>query len=187
MWLCRWKGQRSAWTLQQHATCCTLRLCQWLGDSREHLHGESVQARHLGYLRRKGCIAIWLWRNFLLQLQRAMLPAPTWAACKDLAPANAVQRALFQVDAVAAHAVRLRSQAACEMPPCKGCQFGSHSNYLCSNLGCRWVVNGTAMAIAALLGEWLCVRRELQDIPMGKPAPKSPLCERYDNMGEQGL
>ncbi|CAL5222219.1 g4551 [Coccomyxa viridis] len=30
-----------------------------------------------------------------------------------------------------------------------------------------WVVNGTAMAIAALLGEWLCVRRELQDIPMG--------------------
>ncbi|CAK0786816.1 hypothetical protein CVIRNUC_010030 [Coccomyxa viridis] len=30
-----------------------------------------------------------------------------------------------------------------------------------------WVVNGMAMAIAALLGEWLCVRRELQDIPLG--------------------
>ena len=25
-----------------------------------------------------------------------------------------------------------------------------------------------AMAIAALLGEWLCVRRELQDIPLGR-------------------
>ena len=25
-----------------------------------------------------------------------------------------------------------------------------------------------AMAIAALLGEWLCVRRELQDIPLGE-------------------
>ena len=25
-----------------------------------------------------------------------------------------------------------------------------------------------AMAIAALLGEWLCVRRELQEIPLGE-------------------
>ena len=32
----------------------------------------------------------------------------------------------------------------------------------------RWVVNGMAMAIAALLGEWLCVRRELQEIPLGE-------------------
>ena len=44
-----------------------------------------------------------------------MLPAPTWAACKDLAPANAVQCALFHVDAVAAHAVQLQSQAACKV------------------------------------------------------------------------
>ena len=34
-------------------------------------------------------------------------------------------------------------------------------------MNCRWVVNGMAMAIAALLGEWLCVRREMQDIPLG--------------------
>ena len=33
---------------------------------------------------------------------------------------------------------------------------------------CRWVVNGMAMAIAALLGEWLCVRREMQEIPLGE-------------------
>ena len=39
-----------------------------------------------------------------------------------------------------------------------------------------WVVNGMAMAIAALLGEWLCVRRELQDIPLGKPLGPNDNC-----------
>ena len=31
-----------------------------------------------------------------------------------------------------------------------------------------------AMAIAALLGEWLCVRRELQDIPLGEALCLNP-------------
>ena len=31
-----------------------------------------------------------------------------------------------------------------------------------------------AMAIAALLGEWLCVRRELQDIPLGEALGQNP-------------
>ncbi|KAK9903248.1 hypothetical protein WJX75_000688 [Coccomyxa subellipsoidea] len=30
-----------------------------------------------------------------------------------------------------------------------------------------WAVNILSMTIAALLGEWLCLRRELQDIPIG--------------------
>lgn len=29
-----------------------------------------------------------------------------------------------------------------------------------------WIVNGTGLAIMALLGEYLCIRRELRDIPM---------------------
>lgn len=29
-----------------------------------------------------------------------------------------------------------------------------------------WVVNGTSLALMALLGEWLCVKRELRDIPL---------------------
>ncbi|XP_058111374.1 uncharacterized protein LOC131254669 [Magnolia sinica] len=28
-----------------------------------------------------------------------------------------------------------------------------------------WIVNGTGLAVMALLGEWLCIRRELRDIP----------------------
>ncbi|XP_054783560.1 uncharacterized protein LOC129290702 [Prosopis cineraria] len=30
----------------------------------------------------------------------------------------------------------------------------------------RWIVNGTGIAMTALLGEYLCIRRELQDIPI---------------------
>ncbi|WOK95784.1 hypothetical protein Cni_G04491 [Canna indica] len=29
-----------------------------------------------------------------------------------------------------------------------------------------WVVNVTGLALMSLLGEWLCIRRELQEIPM---------------------
>ncbi|XP_077211774.1 structural molecules protein isoform X2 [Tasmannia lanceolata] len=29
-----------------------------------------------------------------------------------------------------------------------------------------WVVNGTGFAVMALLGEWLCIRRELREIPI---------------------
>ncbi|XP_031485207.1 uncharacterized protein LOC116254167 [Nymphaea colorata] len=29
-----------------------------------------------------------------------------------------------------------------------------------------WIVNGTGFAIMALLGEWLCIRRELREIPI---------------------
>jgi len=29
-----------------------------------------------------------------------------------------------------------------------------------------WVVNGTSLALMALLGEWLCVKRESRDIPL---------------------
>ena len=36
--------------------------------------------------------------------------------------------------------------------------------------GCRWSVNFGCFLITALLGEWLCVQRELQDIPLGKRA-----------------
>ncbi|KAK1298537.1 hypothetical protein QJS10_CPB14g01195 [Acorus calamus] len=31
-----------------------------------------------------------------------------------------------------------------------------------------WVVNGTGLAVMALLGEWLCIRRELRDIPISR-------------------
>lgn len=31
---------------------------------------------------------------------------------------------------------------------------------------CRWVLHGTDVAITALLGEWLCMQKELQEIPM---------------------
>ncbi|PIA65147.1 hypothetical protein AQUCO_00100562v1 [Aquilegia coerulea] len=29
-----------------------------------------------------------------------------------------------------------------------------------------WIVNGTCLAVMALLGEWLCIRRELREIPI---------------------
>jgi hypothetical protein len=29
-----------------------------------------------------------------------------------------------------------------------------------------WIVNGTGIALMALLGEYLCIRRELQEIPI---------------------
>lgn len=29
-----------------------------------------------------------------------------------------------------------------------------------------WVVNGTGVAVMALLGEYLCIRRELREIPI---------------------
>lgn len=29
-----------------------------------------------------------------------------------------------------------------------------------------WIVNGTGFAVMALLGEWLCMRQELQEIPI---------------------
>jgi hypothetical protein len=35
------------------------------------------------------------------------------------------------------------------------------------NIVCRWTVNTLGMLIMSLLGEWLCVRRELADIPIG--------------------
>ncbi|KAF6172885.1 hypothetical protein GIB67_035439 [Kingdonia uniflora] len=31
-----------------------------------------------------------------------------------------------------------------------------------------WVVNGTGLAVMALLGEWLCIRRELREIPISR-------------------
>ena len=33
---------------------------------------------------------------------------------------------------------------------------------------CRWGVNVVAFVITAVLGEWLCLRREMQDIPIGE-------------------
>lgn len=36
---------------------------------------------------------------------------------------------------------------------------------------CRWGVNVVAFVITAVLGEWLCLRREMQDIPIGEPLP----------------
>ena len=31
----------------------------------------------------------------------------------------------------------------------------------------RWAVNIVGMVLAAVLGEWLCLQRELQEIPIG--------------------
>jgi hypothetical protein len=31
---------------------------------------------------------------------------------------------------------------------------------------CRWVTNAAGLAIMSLMGEWLCVRREMSDIPV---------------------
>jgi len=39
---------------------------------------------------------------------------------------------------------------------------------------CRWVTNGLAFVCTALLSEWLCLRRELRDIPIGAPPPSPP-------------
>ena len=36
---------------------------------------------------------------------------------------------------------------------------------------CRWGENLVAFVITAVLGEWLCLRREMQDIPIGEPWP----------------
>ena len=33
----------------------------------------------------------------------------------------------------------------------------------------RWVSNFVGLAITAVLGEYLCLRREMQDIPLGAP------------------
>jgi hypothetical protein len=35
-----------------------------------------------------------------------------------------------------------------------------------------WVSNGVGLAAMALLGEWLCIRRELRDIPIRTRASK---------------
>lgn len=45
---------------------------------------------------------------------------------------------------------------ACAWTPCR-LQHGSP---------CRWVLHGTNVAVTALLGEWLCMQKELQEIPM---------------------
>lgn len=34
-----------------------------------------------------------------------------------------------------------------------------------------WLVNGTCLALMALLGEWLCIRRELREIPITRYRP----------------
>lgn len=34
-----------------------------------------------------------------------------------------------------------------------------------------WVVNGTGLAVTALLGEYLCIRRELREIPIARYRP----------------
>ncbi|PWA62262.1 integral membrane protein SYS1-related protein [Artemisia annua] len=34
-----------------------------------------------------------------------------------------------------------------------------------------WVVNGTGLAITALLGEYLCIQREMRDIPISRLRP----------------
>ncbi|XXG56090.1 hypothetical protein AAC387_Pa03g3595 [Persea americana] len=39
-----------------------------------------------------------------------------------------------------------------------------------------WIVNGTGFAVMALLGEWLCMRQELQEIPL----------PRYRSVGPSG-
>ena len=31
---------------------------------------------------------------------------------------------------------------------------------------CRWALQGTNLAVTALLGEWLCMQKEMQDIPL---------------------
>eukprot|EP00850_Spirogloea_muscicola_P016460 SM000133S26826 [mRNA] locus=s133:395880:397073:+ [translate_table: standard] len=35
-----------------------------------------------------------------------------------------------------------------------------------------WLVNGLALVFMAVLGEWLCMRRELRDIPLGGSRPR---------------
>ena len=45
---------------------------------------------------------------------------------------------------------------------------GLHRHVMVGGCGCRWLVNVGAMAITAVLGEWLCLRRELQDIPISE-------------------
>jgi len=35
------------------------------------------------------------------------------------------------------------------------------------NLQCRWLTNLIGLAITAVLGEWLCLQREMRDIPVG--------------------
>ena len=37
---------------------------------------------------------------------------------------------------------------------------------------CRWGINGCGLVVTAVLGEWLCVQRELQDIPLGSGGPE---------------
>ena len=103
--LCRWRGQRSAWTLQQRVISCIWPLCRLWAGFPPLSHGEPA----------------WMWPE--LQL---LLPINT------------------------------RLQMACM------CIMCWHA--------CRWAVNILSMTIAALLGEWLCLRRELQDIPIGAPA-----------------
>jgi hypothetical protein len=36
------------------------------------------------------------------------------------------------------------------------------------SLLCRWAATGIGMLTMVLLGEWLCVRREMQDIPISE-------------------
>ena len=55
-----------------------------------------------------------------------------------------------------------------------GCSHRLHSASMevilaCCN--CRWGINGCGLVITAVLGEWLCVQRELQDIPLGSGGP----------------
>lgn len=35
------------------------------------------------------------------------------------------------------------------------------------NLQCRWLTNLIGLAITAVMGEWLCLQREMRDIPVG--------------------
>ncbi|KAE9467815.1 hypothetical protein C3L33_00280, partial [Rhododendron williamsianum] len=38
-----------------------------------------------------------------------------------------------------------------------------------------WVVNGTGVAVMALLGEYLCIRRELREIPISRYRSSKPM------------
>lgn len=48
-------------------------------------------------------------------------------------------------------------------------EAAAHRHHNCALLLCRrWITNGLSLLTMSLLGEWLCVRRELADIPLSE-------------------
>lgn len=53
-------------------------------------------------------------------------------------------------------------------PPCQSSHKKIIESLLTNNFGgtCRWVTNIAGLAIMSLMGEWLCARREMSEIPV---------------------